>query len=54
MNQEIDTLLPLKLNIDNASYTTVKDLDNALKWGQRQTSVDEFLRFSRKCGIDGT
>lgn len=31
MNQEIDTLLPLKLNIDNASYTTVKDLDNALK-----------------------
>ena len=29
MNQEIDTLLPLKLNIDNASYTTVKDLDNA-------------------------
>lgn len=22
--------------------------------GQRQTSVDEFLRFSRKCGIDGT
>ena len=31
MNQEIDTLLPLKLNIDNESYTTVKDLDNALK-----------------------
>lgn len=24
------------------------------KVGQRQTSVDEFLRFSRKCGIDGT
>ena len=22
--------------------------------GHRQTSVDEFLRFSRKCGIDGT
>lgn len=31
MKQEIDTLLPLKLNIDDASYTTVKDLDYALK-----------------------
>ena len=26
----------------------------AIFTGQRQTSVDEFLRFSRKCGIDGT
>ena len=24
------------------------------RMGHRQTSVDEFLRFSRKCGIDGT
>lgn len=31
MKQEIDTLLHLKLNIDDASYTTVKDLDYALK-----------------------
>ena len=27
---------------------------NKEKTGHRQTSVDEFLRFSRKCGIDGT
>lgn len=27
----IDTLLPTKLAKDNASYTTVKDLDDVLK-----------------------
>ena len=30
------------------------DEKNVLILGHRQISVDEFLRFSRKCGIDGT
>lgn len=42
--------------IDDELFPFLNDLKRKVgkKGGHRQTSVDEFLRFSRKCGIDGT